>query len=432
MAKLWHGLPIKWLDQEVDPCFSCRLCKLKPYDAEGTRVLDESDGSTPPRPLGWITHTLCHLCGSVLDDGYRFDCAPGCKYEDAANKPGALIKLIERDDPGLEVFGDRRTTYIGTKSSVARPQTFACSSMSRGQHVCVGQQNALDDTLCEYDWWPQSTYTSVFGADAAADPTKLGHVKIPRHGAAGVAIFLRPPGVVRVKCREVSSTDKVTCVAGTVNNKEVLADEINAAFTIGAAAFKQVTKQCDEARQKVQNERYATSQDLTDVKHALVCLEKVVRTLVSVVGDGGGGGGRAGGGDDDVCSVMSGMTALAVPGARPLKPPVPLFAAAAGGTRVGGAGKPRAAKGGVGSSTDPCSDDELQMQDSDEEVDLLETIASSDASSDVAAQAFAEQRRMLGVASEKQGPGPKRGAGRGAGTISRLRSIDKTRLVTSI
>ena len=103
---------LKTTDAEVDPCFECRLCETRAYDANNKRELDPATGQA----LCWVNQCFCANCNSALTLGYASELAPGGKF---AGKPLALIKHIKSTLTEEHDFQAKKAHFNTTVSMAA-------------------------------------------------------------------------------------------------------------------------------------------------------------------------------------------------------------------------------------------------------------------------------------------------------------------------
>ena len=146
----------------------------------------------------------------------------------------------------------------------------------------------------EYDWWPIEVYERFHGD---VDTNNKGHTRLPNKGKSGVAIFLRPPGVIRVKPRQSFSACRCTCTASTSNGIEHWPGELDASFSLASAAMSLRTKEVQDARDSVKGMESLVDDNIaaTMGPHMAKRLAQTMRRI-------------PGASDDDVRSVISGKT----------------------------------------------------------------------------------------------------------------------------
>lgn len=63
--------------------------------------------------------------------------------------------------------------------------------------INVGMRQEI--TVGDYEWWPMATYTQYYGTYLK---NQLNHTRMKHKNADGVAIFVRPPGVLLITPKE--------------------------------------------------------------------------------------------------------------------------------------------------------------------------------------------------------------------------------------
>ena len=122
--------------------------------------------------------------------------------------------------------------------------------MQKGSYVTMEGDSGLFEYFGEYEFWPKDQYEKYYGSP---DSNALGHMCTTHKGQSGYAVFLRPPGVIRITPYEVSNARKVTCLASTSNNLEHWPGEMDVALDQGSLPIKQRVKDIDEARSASHN-----------------------------------------------------------------------------------------------------------------------------------------------------------------------------------
>lgn len=134
---------------------------------------------------------------------YRFDRGTGGRFHNM--KKAAVIKAIETDADLLDQWHARKAALNKALTSVLTSGVATSISMGRGTHVSLDESLGTNIIGAEYEFWPEATYVKYFGSP---DTNGRGHVRLRFKNQAGVAIFARPPGVVKVVPSEQSTSHR--------------------------------------------------------------------------------------------------------------------------------------------------------------------------------------------------------------------------------
>ena len=124
---------------------------------------------------------------------YRHEFGPTGRF--AKLRKGTFIKHILADPALHGEFMSKKASYNKAMSTVSL-NPLPSSSMSRGSHISLQEQQSVISRSGAYDWYPLDVYAACFGSvDSAAS---RGHVAMPHKGVNGIAVFEKPAGVIRV------------------------------------------------------------------------------------------------------------------------------------------------------------------------------------------------------------------------------------------
>jgi len=279
---------LKTTNQEVDPCFQCRLCRIRPYldqlassvdpldsltsedalvdDAARKRVVDPADPLCV-RPLAWVTHKMCHNCNVVIIVVY----IDGGDPRFIGLGPALVIRKVEASAPLLSDFRLRKDSYNaalrGCVSFMGQQFSQPIVSMFPGSHVVVEQLNDEVEEHSPYEWLPLKTYEAIHGNP---DTNNKGHSRLSRHGKAGVAMFYLHPDAVKVTARSITRATKVTCVSATAAGMEVFPGQVSTAFADASSPFNTRLKEILDVRRSKSEETLVGDALTSAAVHAIM------------------------------------------------------------------------------------------------------------------------------------------------------------------
>ena len=235
------------LDTEVDPAFECLLCGARPYTDESglCRVADPCD---PARSLMWVSHKFCMACDTTIFVCYRYDLAPGGKHNEYSGKIGGLIKFIVSDEESMAEFKDRKSWLCRALSSSVNAPSSGAVSMARGHHVTISTEFDSQVVSSENEWWPEDIYKAWHGD---VDTNMKGHTKMVWKGVHGVAIIVRPQGVLLIRPSESSRSARTSCVASASNGMEHFKQELAIALEAAQESHTRRGKVVDGLRKEL-------------------------------------------------------------------------------------------------------------------------------------------------------------------------------------
>lgn len=166
-------------DTEVDPCFCCRICGVRPYVSDSSERT-QHPGFATPRPLWWLNARLDDACLDAIEVIYR--------SQPLAGQTLAIIKDIEKSEQNRAEFLEKKQHLM---LAMLAAQRNVPGNSKRGQVVEQEESVSVHVTKGAFTFYPEKLYQH---GDPATNG--LGHTTCKLMGTKGVAVYDLPPGVV--------------------------------------------------------------------------------------------------------------------------------------------------------------------------------------------------------------------------------------------